>query len=64
MVLYGGFAPATTGNPRPFGMPPFVPVLNDREIAAVLTYIRTAWGNQAAQVTDVQVGQLRSNTTP
>ncbi|MEO6973840.1 MAG: cytochrome c [Rhodoferax sp.] len=64
MVLYGGFAPATAGNPRPFGMPPYVLVLKDSEIAAVLTHIRTAWGNQAAQVTEVQVNQLRSSATP
>ncbi len=64
MVLYGGFAPATAGNPRPFGMPPYVLVLNDGEIAAVLTHIRTAWGNQATQVSNVQVGQLRGSATP
>ncbi|QDL38276.1 c-type cytochrome [Rhodoferax sediminis] len=64
MVLYGGFPPATGGNPRPFGMPPYVLVLSDADIAAVLTHIRTSWGNQAEQVTEVEVNRLRSNATP
>jgi len=28
------------------GMPPFAPVLDDREIAAVATYIRNSWENE------------------
>jgi cytochrome c553 len=59
MVLFGGFAPATAGNPRPFGMPPFVLKLNDRDAAAVLTYIRNAWGNSAPQVTELGVTRAR-----
>lgn len=51
MVRQGGFLPATTGNPRPFGMPPFGHVLDDNEIADVLTYVRSAWGNDAPTVT-------------
>ncbi len=59
IVRNGGFAPATAGHPRPFGMPPFVLVLNDADIAAVLTHIRTAWGNQAAAVTELEVARQR-----
>ena len=55
MVLHGGFAPATAGNPRPFGMPPFVLTLSDQDIAALLTYIRGAWGNRGAEVTPLEV---------
>lgn len=47
----GGFLPATAGNPRPYGMPPFGHVLDDDGIAAVLTYIRGSWGNDAPPVT-------------
>ena len=50
MVLHGGFPPATAGNPRPFGMPPFDQALNDDEVAAVLTFVRGAWGNDAPAV--------------
>jgi mono/diheme cytochrome c family protein len=62
VVLHGGFTPATAGNPRPYGMPPFVLSLNDREIAAVLTYVRGAWGNQAASVSEFDVSRLRAST--
>jgi mono/diheme cytochrome c family protein len=59
IVLNGGFGPATEGHPRPFGMPPFVLQLNDQELADVLTYVRTQWGNQAAPVSALDVQQLR-----
>ena len=59
VVLYGGFAPATAGNPRPYGMPPYVLQLNNADIAAVLTHIRRSWGNNAAPVTELQVNRLR-----
>jgi mono/diheme cytochrome c family protein len=59
-VLYGGYPAATTHNPRPFGMPPFVLTLEDREIAAVLTHLRSQWGNQAAEVTPLQVNRIRA----
>ena len=50
VVRRGGYAPATEGNPRPYGMPPFGHVLGDEDIAAVLTYVRGSWGNTAAEV--------------
>ena len=61
IVLNGGFAPATQGNPRPFGMPPFATTLSDGDVAAVLTFIRSAWGNRAAPVSEVAVSQQRSS---
>ena len=59
IILAGGYAPSTAGNPRPFGMPPFVHVLNDTDIAAVTTYIRNAWGNQAEAVMAAEVVRVR-----
>ncbi len=50
VLRHGGFLPATAGNPRPYGMPPFGHVLDDDGIADVLTYIRGSWGNDAAPV--------------
>ncbi|NUT13580.1 MAG: cytochrome c [Cupriavidus sp.] len=50
IVRHGGFLPATAGNPRPYGMPPFGPVLDDRDIADVLTFVRGSWGNDAPPV--------------
>ena len=61
IVLHGGYAPATQGNPRPFGMPPFVLVLSDIEISALLTHLRQSWGNQASGVTALDVNRIRAN---
>lgn len=61
IVLNGGYAPATKGNPRPYGMPPFVLVLNDAEIAVLLTHIRQSWGHQAAALTPLDVNRMRAN---
>jgi mono/diheme cytochrome c family protein len=58
-VLSGGFQPATSGNPRPWGMPPFGHVLSDADTAAVVTFIRTQWGNRAAPVSATDVQRLR-----
>jgi mono/diheme cytochrome c family protein len=59
VVINGAFAPATAGNPRPYGMPPYVHVLEDHDIAAVLSFIRNAWGNQAGTVSELQVLQFK-----
>jgi mono/diheme cytochrome c family protein len=63
MVLNGGFSPATTAHPRPFGMPPYQLVLKDAEIAAVLSLVRSSWGNQAGAVTELDVLGLRGGST-
>ena len=59
VVVEGGFAPSTAGNPRPFGMPPFATVLNADEVAQVLSHLRASWGNRAAPVTALEVTQVR-----
>lgn len=64
VVLKGGYAPATAGNPRPYGMPPYMLELNDREVAAVLTHLRSAWGNQAPAVSELDVNRLRASAAP
>ena len=61
VLLHGGFPPATRAQPRPFGMPPFAPVLSDADVAAVLTYIRASWNNSAAPVSELTVSQQRSS---
>jgi len=64
VVLNGGFPPSTAGNPRPFGMPPYVLSLSDADVAAVLTHIRTSWGNQAAPVSELEVSRQRGSIRP
>ncbi len=60
MVLNGGYPPGTAGNPRPYGMPPFAGLLSDNEVAAVVTYIRTSWGNPGTAISAHQANELRS----
>ena len=60
VVLNGGFPPGTDGNPRPYGMPPFSHVLDDAQVANLVTYLRASWGNAAAPVSAVQVNRYRN----
>ena len=51
------------GKEGPVGlMPPFSTVLTDEQAAAVLTYIRRAWGNQASPVDTAFVARVRGTT--
>ncbi len=60
-VLNGRTGPLTV-NGRQYGanMPSWRGDLSDAEIAAVLTYVRTAWGNSAAAVSEDQVAAARA----
>ncbi|HWE75690.1 MAG TPA: c-type cytochrome [Stellaceae bacterium] len=60
MVLNGGFPPGTQLVPAPYGMPPFAGLLSDDQVAAVVTYIRTAWGNHGSAITARQANELRA----
>lgn len=68
-----GIIPALAGNPvvtsapEPLvhtvlngrgGMPMFGPVLSDEELAYVLSYIRTSWGNDASPISPAMVSAL------
>jgi mono/diheme cytochrome c family protein len=59
VIANGGFPPGTQGNPRPYGMPAFIGDLSDEDMAAVLTYVRRSWGNNAAPVSPVEVEQYK-----
>jgi len=60
IVLNGGFAPGTAANPRPYSMPPFGHVLNDTEVAQVVSYLRSAWGNNAPPIDSTDVNRYRA----
>jgi len=60
IVLNGGFAPGTAGNPRPYSMPPFGHALNDTEVAQVVSYLRSAWGNSAPPLNGTDVNRYRA----
>ena len=59
IVLNGGFPPSTAGNPRPYGMPPFGYMMTNEEVAAVVSYIRTQWGNQGSLVSPLDVARSK-----
>ncbi|UGQ46898.1 c-type cytochrome [Massilia endophytica] len=42
------------------GMPDFSAVLNDEEIAGVLSYVRGSWGNKAEALDQARIAALRS----
>ena len=46
------------------GMPAFKGDLGDADIAAILTYVRSAWGNKAAPVTPQDVAAARGAAPP
>jgi mono/diheme cytochrome c family protein len=58
-ILLGGFAPVTAGDPWPYGMPPFGQQMNDREVAAVASYVRATWGGDPAGVSELEVQRER-----
>jgi mono/diheme cytochrome c family protein len=41
------------------GMPPFKETLNDRQVAAIGTYVRNAWGNKYGVITPDEVKTAR-----
>jgi mono/diheme cytochrome c family protein len=59
IVLRGGLSVATDPAPTAAAMPAFAWVLDDHQVAALLTYIRNAWGNAAPAVNADTVGKER-----
>ncbi|HEY2660124.1 MAG TPA: cytochrome c [Caulobacteraceae bacterium] len=46
------------------GMPTFAPDLSDDQIAQILTYVRSSWGNKASPVTSAMVAAARLKSKP
>jgi mono/diheme cytochrome c family protein len=59
VILQGARTAATDKRPTPFAMPAYDWKLNDKQVAAVASYVRNAWGNSAPAVTADQVQSLR-----
>jgi mono/diheme cytochrome c family protein len=59
-VLGGAEKPATPEKPTAFAMPAFGWKLGDEDVAALLTYLRNAFGNQAAPVEPGMVADVRA----
>ncbi|ACI50946.1 Gluconate 2-dehydrogenase (acceptor) [Gluconacetobacter diazotrophicus PA1 5] len=59
IVLTGDTLRATHAAPSSFVMPGFADRLSDRKVADVVSFIRKAWGNDAAPVTEADVARVR-----
>jgi mono/diheme cytochrome c family protein len=61
IILHGLEGPVTvSGKTYDLAMPPQGAVLSDAQIAAVLTYVRSAWGNQEPAVSADQIKAIRT----
>jgi mono/diheme cytochrome c family protein len=58
IVLNGGKSVGTDAAPTASEMPHFRGLLDDQQVADVLTYVRNSWGNAAPAVTADQVTNL------
>jgi mono/diheme cytochrome c family protein len=63
VVLRGALSVGTDRAPTAPAMPAFAWVLKDDQIAAVVTYIRNAWGNAAPAVSPSDVAKMRDTLT-
>jgi cbb3-type cytochrome c oxidase subunit III len=64
IILHGLTGPIEVAGETYNGMmPPWGGTLKDADIAAVLTYVRSAWGNKAAPVTAAKVASIRAATS-
>lgn len=58
VLLTGSKSAQTQFTPRAFGMPTYAS-LSDQELAEIMSFVRSRWGNQGAAVTAGQVHKLR-----
>jgi mono/diheme cytochrome c family protein len=61
IVLKGGTLPATHSAPSTFTMPGFAWRLSDQEVADVVSFIRSSWGNKGEPVKASTVAELRKD---
>ena len=59
LLLEGGKTALTRERSEPQEMPAFAGKFSDRQVADVLSFIRTSWGNAASRVTPREVALLR-----
>jgi mono/diheme cytochrome c family protein len=59
LLVEGGSSPDAIGGPPREKMPAFASKLSSEEMARVLTFVRSTWGNDAVPVTTHQVISLR-----
>jgi mono/diheme cytochrome c family protein len=62
IVLTGSAMPSTRIAPSALAMPDFAWRLSDQDVADVLSFVRSSWGNQAPSVVANDVARLRRVT--
>ena len=61
IVLEGSQTPRTAHTPAQFTMPRFAWRLSDRDVADVVNFTRSSWGNNASTVTSADVAKSRES---
>lgn len=61
VVLRGGQMAVTQDEPTGLTMPDFAWRLDDKQVASLLTFVRSSWGNNAPAVTADDVNKLRKD---
>ena len=61
IVLEGSQTPRTARTPAQFTMPRFAWRLSDEDVADVVNFIRTSWGNSAPPVSSAEVAKSRKS---
>ena len=61
IVLEGSQTPRTALTPAQFTMPHFSWRLSDQEVADVVNFIRTSWGNNASLISSTDVAPIRES---
>lgn len=64
VTLNGSARIVVQGMPDAYRMPQFRVLLNDQEIADIITFMRRGWGHSAPAVTSEQVKKVRDVTNP
>ncbi|WP_266180334.1 cytochrome c [Dyella humicola] len=59
LVLHGGTMPSGRDAPSQFSMPAFRDRLTDHEVAEILTFVRSSWGNRGGVVDAQLVAHMR-----
>jgi alcohol dehydrogenase (quinone), cytochrome c subunit len=61
IVLDGSQTPRTARTPAQFTMPRFAWRLSDKDVADVVNFIRTSWGNSASPASPADVAKIRES---
>src|SRR5712672_2930300 len=64
IILNGASTPRTKGAPAQFAMPSFATRLSDQDVADVVNFIRSSWGNLASSTTARDVARVRKAIRP